>query len=204
MSTSSTSCFVPYLPLEILAHILQSLPQASDDDLTYLWTSCRPVSKFFKEEVEFIFRDRHLPKMRLTFDSTKPFLKCSIAPYLIHSYYLEGYPIQTLDAVVRHCEWVFSNVSRSNKDVAIFVRKEDEDRYLSPQTISNIIAKKDRKDYTWKPQRTVQVRREANDLDLPALSVDYEKMELSLNWNDLFCRFYAEQKLINTWLHSQR
>ncbi|CZS97853.1 uncharacterized protein RAG0_06741 [Rhynchosporium agropyri] len=45
------------------------------------------------------------------------------------------------------------------------------------------------------PQHTVQIRRDVNDGPIPGLSMDYEKLELSCNWRELYAAFYNEEYL---------
>ncbi|KAG4433100.1 hypothetical protein IFR05_011418 [Cadophora sp. M221] len=45
------------------------------------------------------------------------------------------------------------------------------------------------------PKHTVQIRRDVNDGPIPGLSIDYEKLELSCNWRELFGAFYTEEYL---------
>ena len=50
----------------------------SPDELTYLWTTVRHVSRQFKEEIEDIFRTEHLPKTWIHVDTGKPL--CALLP----------------------------------------------------------------------------------------------------------------------------
>lgn len=61
----------PYFPPEIWSLALQNLrDRKSQDELTYLWTTLRHVSRQFKEEIEEIFRTEHLPKVLLYLHSS--------------------------------------------------------------------------------------------------------------------------------------
>ena len=60
----------PYFPPEIWSLTLHNLRERkSQDELQYLWTEVRRVSKQFQEEIEEIFRTEHLPKTWLHFDT---------------------------------------------------------------------------------------------------------------------------------------
>lgn len=60
---SATPC--PPLPTEIWFRVLQTLH--ADEDLPFLWITCRHVSKTFRDVTESIFQERFLPKLRLDF-----------------------------------------------------------------------------------------------------------------------------------------
>lgn len=55
---------IPKLPTEVWLRVLQHVKA----DKTELWTSVRHVSRAFKESVETIFRERHLPKTYIHID----------------------------------------------------------------------------------------------------------------------------------------
>ena len=60
----------PHFPPEIWGLTLHNLRERKgQDDLQYLWTEVRHVSKQFREEIEEIFRIEHLPKTWLHFDT---------------------------------------------------------------------------------------------------------------------------------------
>ncbi len=60
----------PRFPPEIWGLTLHNLRERKgQDDLQYLWTEVRHVSKQFREEIEEIFRIEHLPKTWLHFDT---------------------------------------------------------------------------------------------------------------------------------------
>lgn len=54
---------------EIWSNILRSFSDCkTQDDLTYLWATIRLVNRWFKIEVEEIFKKQHLEKTTLQFD----------------------------------------------------------------------------------------------------------------------------------------
>jgi hypothetical protein len=57
------------LPNEIWIRILGNFKK--DHELTDAWMSCRHVSTTFRDAVEAIFRDKHLPKTWLAFNLGK-------------------------------------------------------------------------------------------------------------------------------------
>ncbi|KAI9702781.1 MAG: hypothetical protein M1836_007995 [Candelina mexicana] len=176
------------LPVEVWARILQSLPYRKKHDLLHLWITCRSVSRFFKDEIEYIFRKKHLSKTWISFqsDNYEP------GP--------DGNTTSIYDPTPQ-CDWIFSHVSPDDKNIAIFVGAEEyleEHKEAVPRILPSIIEERDLPDRLYSPQHTVQIRREINDPELPGLSIDYEKLELSLNWRELYCNFFAEEKLITT------
>ena len=59
-------------PPEIWRNITQNFRcRKSPDELSYLWTTVRQVSKQFQEDVEDIFRSEHLPKTWLHIDNSE-------------------------------------------------------------------------------------------------------------------------------------
>ncbi|KAI9714162.1 MAG: hypothetical protein M1812_006490 [Candelaria pacifica] len=180
----ATSSNLPSLPVEVWARILQSMPYNTKDQLLYLWISCRPVSKFFKEEVEFIFRDRHLPKTFIQFQTDSEY------PFAGHDYGHEGEP---------QCEWALSHISQADRSIAIFIVNEKsfihQHSAVARRIMPQIIDEQEWPERLFEPQHIVQIRHEANDIGIPGLSVDYEKMEMSFSWRELYSNFFAEEKL---------
>ena len=71
----------PPFPPELWSITIQNFRhRTSPDDLTYLWTSVRHVSRQFKEEIENIFRTEHLPKTWLYVDVGE--FTCALSPTL--------------------------------------------------------------------------------------------------------------------------
>lgn len=59
-----------HFPPELWSITMQNFRhRKSPDELTYLWTTLRHVSRQFKEEIETIFRTEHLPKTWLHLDT---------------------------------------------------------------------------------------------------------------------------------------
>ena len=58
-----------YAPPEIWSNALRSFSDCkAQDDLTYLWTTLRLVNRWFRIEVEEIFKKQHLEKTISHFD----------------------------------------------------------------------------------------------------------------------------------------
>lgn len=72
-SSAMTSTLSLSLPPELWRMILSTFRSSllecfDEENVTYLWTQCRLVSKQFKYEIEIMFIDAHLPKMVLCVD----------------------------------------------------------------------------------------------------------------------------------------
>lgn len=68
-----------HFPPEVWSMTTQNFRhRKSPDELTYLWTTVRHVSRQFKEEIEDMFRTEHLPKTWLHVDTGKPL--CALLP----------------------------------------------------------------------------------------------------------------------------
>ncbi len=76
-----------HFPPEIWSLTLHNLRERKgQDDLQYLWTEVRHVSKQFREEIEEIFRIEHLPKTWLHFD-TRELIRFLFQLYTIPYFY---------------------------------------------------------------------------------------------------------------------
>ncbi|KAI9767493.1 MAG: hypothetical protein M1835_007037 [Candelina submexicana] len=187
----TTSTNLPSLPVEVWARVLQSLPYRQKHDLLHLWITCRSVSRFFKDEIEYIFRKKHLSRTRMSFQRDNYEPRPDESVFSIYE-------------LTRQCDWIFSHVSPDDKNIAIFVGAEEylgKHKEAVPRILPSIIEERDLPDRLYSPQHTVQIRREFNDTELLGLNIDYEKLELSLNWRELYCNFFAEEKLITTIMH---
>ena len=57
---------MPVLPADVWRIVFSDFEE--DHDLTHLWIECRNVSKLFRDEVEHVFKTKHLPKISIAFD----------------------------------------------------------------------------------------------------------------------------------------
>jgi hypothetical protein len=57
------------------------------------------------------------------------------------------------------------------------------------------------------PQYEIQIHRDINDGPIPGLSMDYENLQLTCDWREMFSIFYGEEqiyhKLLNKWVKDQ-
>ena len=63
-----------HFPPELWSLVIQNLRcRKSPEDLTYLWTTVRHVSRQFREEIDYLFLIEHLPKTWLHVDTCELF-----------------------------------------------------------------------------------------------------------------------------------
>ena len=46
-----------------------------------------------------------------------------------------------------------------------------------------------------RPKHVINICRAVNDTEIPALTLDMKRRELSFDWRGMYARFYAEEKL---------
>jgi hypothetical protein len=173
----------PTLPPELWIRILRNLKM--EEDLPDLWMSFRHVCTAFKDAVESIFCNEHLPKTWIQFN--------------LGTHYTDDD-----DRIVLDSEFDFSHLSE-DKVTAIFRIEEfsGECKSVIRGYLRNYVEDMD----VEAPRHTVQIRRDVNDTPIPRLSIDYDKLELSCNWRELYTRFYGEEqlyhKLTGAWVKSK-
>jgi hypothetical protein len=181
------------LPTELWIRVLQNLDE--DESITGLWITCRHVCTAFKDATESIFRDRHLPKVRIEFDlGKKPrlllFLMLTTAP----GKFVEGRSGRVVEDPALTANFEFAELSEDGR-TAIFRLEEDDglEELISPikERMQTYIQNMDIAD----PKHTIQIRRDVLDGPIPSLSFDKNVCELSCNWRDLFTAFYGEESL---------
>lgn len=87
MAANSSDLALPMLPTDLLIMIARSLQRTEDiDDLVFLWTKLRPVSRLFKETVEGIFaaRDISTPAKFLKLLSTATITIYDLSMFLLY------------------------------------------------------------------------------------------------------------------------
>ena len=178
-------------PPEILRNITENFRcRRSPDELSYLWTAVRLVSKQFKDDVEDIFRTEHLRKTWLYLDNSK-----------IDDLYVKLYfdTIQSqhpgravfssrLDAKFRARQWEeFSKMLLARVGTG---RLSEADRSV-PGSRMRL--------YTCPPGLfVVQVRGSVCDCAIPSLNFNVNplRLEVSFEWRDLFHQFFGERKIV--------
>ncbi|ESK94734.1 hypothetical protein Moror_14229 [Moniliophthora roreri MCA 2997] len=143
-----------------------------DRDLLFLWTTCREVSRDFKNAVERVFIIKHLNKTFLKMDGgwdySEKFGKLSL-----------------------NTEFQFSHINPSDRTRAIF-RIEDGCR----DEVKPILAKRLKMlgNPVHTPKIVIQIRRTANDTMIPDFEPDWDKLELRLNWIGMYSEWFREEK----------
>ncbi|KAM0801618.1 hypothetical protein BDR22DRAFT_181620 [Usnea florida] len=184
-------------PPEILRNITENFRcRKSLDELSYLWTTVRLVSRQFKDDVEDIFRTEHLRKTWLYLDNSE-----------IDDLYVKLYfdTIQSqhpgravfssrLDTKNRARQW--EEMSKTLLARVGTGRLSEADRSV-PESRMRL--------YTCPPGLfVVQVRGSVCDCAIPSLdfNVNPLRLELSFEWRDLFHRFFGERKIVGAVLDS--
>ncbi|KAK0104272.1 hypothetical protein ONS96_005364 [Cadophora gregata f. sp. sojae] len=172
----------PSLPNELWTQILENL--RADEDLPTLWKSCRNVSTIFRDAAESIFREQHLPKTNIYF-----FLGEFLADNSDEEDHEERLEIRHLVA-----DFNFSSLSEDRATATFTVDTDELPENLHPRVRKRL------REYVNNmnievPRHTVQIRRDVNDGPIPGLTMDYDKLELSCDWRELFGAFYSEEYL---------
>ena len=201
-STSPTSCIIlaamdsgmSIIPshLRFPPETLRNIPEnfrcrKSPDELSYLWTTVRLVSKQFKDDVEDIFRTEHLPKSWLYLDNSEIYdLYVKLYFDTIQSRY-PGRAVFTSRLDRRH-QW--DDVSKPLLARVGTSRLGDADRSV-PESRMRL--------YTCRPGLfVVQVRGSLCDCAIPSLnfSVNPLRLKISFEWRYLFHQFFGERKMV--------
>ncbi|KAK0102617.1 hypothetical protein ONS95_006225 [Cadophora gregata] len=172
----------PSLPNELWTQILENL--RADEDLPTLWKSCRNVSTIFRDAAESIFREQHLPKTNIYF-----FLGEFLADNSDEEDHEERLEIRHLVA-----DFNFSSLSEDRATATFTVDTDELPENLHPRVRKRL------REYVNNmnievPRHTVQIRRDVNDGPIPGWTMDYDKLELSCDWRELFGAFYSEEYL---------
>lgn len=186
-----TSAMPPHLrfPPEIWRNVTDNFRcRKSPDELSYLWTSVRLVSKQFKDDVEDIFRVEHLPKTWLYLDNSE-----------IYDLYVKLY---------------FDTIQSRHPGRAVFSSRLDtydrgrqwDDMFktllarVGPGRLGDRSVSGSRmRLYKCPPGLfVVQVRGSVCDCAIPSVNFNVEplRLELSFEWRDLFHQFFGERKTV--------
>ncbi|TVY93832.1 hypothetical protein LAWI1_G000740 [Lachnellula willkommii] len=172
-----------YLPPEIWIRTLKNFDQ--ENDLPELWMNYRHICKPFQSAIDSIFIEKHLPKT---------WIRWSLG---------EMYSNE-IGKVILDTEFKFHALSE-DKTTAIFQGDIGEDfrDEVRSRLKGRIQETTNAHAYTiTEPSHTVQVHRDVNDSPLPDLTFDAENIHLSLNWRELYTRFYGEELLYHKGLQN--
>jgi hypothetical protein len=186
---------LPALPPELWLRVLQNLVE--EDDLPHLWMTCRHVCTSFRDAAESIFRGRQLPLVKILFTIGEESIVIVGCLLMLKA----GNDETDSDT----SEFLFAKLSE-NEITATLCVEEDTPDELKPAIKESLRTHVDSINIEI-PHHTIQIRRDVHDGPIPAISVDYNKFEISLDWRGLFTAFYGEeqlyQKLTNKWASSQ-
>lgn len=183
------------LPNELWIRVLQNL--RADDDLPFLWITCRHVNSVFRHAVESTFQTRLLPKLRINFTLGKNPTRDSqnetnlgtgdYHPPMQSDRRSSGFPLA--------CEFKFQSLLEDGKTAILSV-------YDLLEKLVPVARKRMREVVSERhieiPSHNLQIRREVTDGPIPHLSFDGEKMEVSCDWKELFSAFYGEEFLYHS------
>lgn len=194
----------PALPDELWIRVLQNLD--NDENIAELWTTCRHVCTAFKDATESIFRDRHLPRTRFSFDfgeKPRPLLRSMLT--IESGKFTEERNSRQLTGLTVVADFEFSQLLEDGC-TAIFRLEEGIPEELIPLTKERMQRYVDNMDIA-DPQHRIHIRRQVLDGPIPSILYDITKGELSCNWRDLFTAFYGEEslarRLTDQWLDSK-
>jgi hypothetical protein len=186
---------LPVLPPELWLRVLQNLVE--EDDLPHLWMNCRHVCTSFRDAAESIFRGRQFPLVKILFtigEESIVVMGCLLM--------LKAGKDETFSET---SEFSFAGLS-DNEITATLRVEEDTPEELKPEIKESLRIHVDSTNIEI-PHHTIQIRRDVHDGPIPAISVDYDKFEISFDWRGLFTAFYGEeqlyQKLTDKWASSQ-
>ncbi|KAF8069321.1 hypothetical protein FPV67DRAFT_1669327 [Lyophyllum atratum] len=145
-------------------------------DMTFLWTDCRAVSRDFSQAAERIFIEKHL--------KNKTWLAVDCGMWRSQKY----------GKVYLACDFQFDRFDPSNPARAIFADKGKCVPEYRPELISRLRSRLAYGNPAHNPKILVQIRREVNDTAVPGLEVDYDGLEMSVEWKSMISAFLREEK----------
>ncbi|KAJ8082634.1 hypothetical protein PM082_008489 [Marasmius tenuissimus] len=145
-----------------------------DRDMLWLWTTCREVSRDFKEAVEQVFILRHLKKTWLKVDGgwnySEKHGKVSLAT-----------------------EFSFSHLDPNDPTRAIFRDVECHDDF-KPMLKRHLKSQFEYGNPVHCPKIVIQIRRQANDTLIPGLEFNFDDLEMKLDWKGMYSEWFKEEK----------
>ncbi|KAF9269822.1 hypothetical protein L218DRAFT_993813 [Marasmius fiardii PR-910] len=181
MALASSSLFPPDFPLVFNADVFSSILihiGVRVEDMVFLWTTCREVSRGSKDAVERVFIMKHLKRTYLKIDAGE---SC----YTIR---MELYRKVSLAT-----EYTFSHLDLNDRTRAIFRDKEchQDFKRLMRRTLKEIFEEGNPVD---NPQVVIQIRREASDTLIPNLEFDWNNLEMKFDWMGMYSEWFKEEK----------
>jgi hypothetical protein len=199
----------PTLPAELWLRVLQNIQK--EEDLPDLWTSCRHVCTTFKQAVEAIMRENHLRKTWIRFSlgmntqSSNREDTLTSGPGTLYDEDIETNMVLSLT-------FEFSHLSE-DKTRATFTKIDGSDvQYTESKLYEREIRERLQKAVEGRfiecPHNDIVVRREVSDGPIPGLSVDYENLQLTCDWREMYTVFFGELQIfhahLNKWVGAQQ
>ncbi|KAF9067589.1 hypothetical protein BDP27DRAFT_1422753 [Rhodocollybia butyracea] len=173
------------VPPELYCEILVYYP-IKQQELTFLWTTGRLVSRHFKSAVERVFWERHLPRTYLEIRDDDPNFSFGC--------------------------FEFSRIDENNPALAVFMDKNctDQERPRIVERIKSVFEDGDGPHgYDFQePQIRVQIRHEVNDTPLLGFEPDWNNLVIWFDWKQTFSAFFSEDKefhrRLGAWVDAQK
>ena len=180
------------LPTEVWLRILQHVKA----DKTELWTSIRHVSRAFKEGVETIFRERHLPQTFIHIDLGKVFQSRHSPCNVANTNRGSGDHYDDEDHYVKfNVEFKYSHLSPTDPNIAIFTIEGLAEQFRTE--LCKRLKHWQEGVISETPGHILQIRRDVNDTLLPNKDINYSDLTLSLPWREIYTAFYCEEAYYN-------
>ncbi|KAG6820044.1 hypothetical protein H0H93_006059 [Arthromyces matolae] len=164
------------------------------EDLTTLWLY-REVSRDFADAVERVFIHKHLRKTSFHLDcgvSSKNFLLVFEESYCCVS----GMFYPNHRKVSLACDLTFDRVDPSNRSRAFFSDKECAPEFQA-ELKKRFKSKLEYGNPIHSPEIHVRIRRDVNDTATPDLEVNFNNLQISLNWKGMYSAFFKEDREYN-------
>lgn len=172
---SSQTSF-PNLPNELFIEIVRHFSERIRDT-TFLWTSCRGVSRAFKAAVEHVFIQKHLPKTSLHVSAG---ILIFSAPEALLIFLLRYVGRRTF-------RFNFSHLDSNKEAIAIFqpVERREACKIKGKHKIQND---------AFCPPIAIQIHDEVNDTFIPQLYFDSDTLQFRCNFTGMFSEWFRERK----------
>lgn len=205
---------LPSFPPELWSETLKQVRDwKSEEELIYLWTTLRHVSRQFKVEIEHIFRTEHLPKTSLHLYADRRVFqaldnrvhddtgsKCNpITPGFLG---LIGFSAKDPERAVFYVDTsgiaggMLELLLRNAADIPVNLTSGLATQTGQPTLVSAISA-------GHAGSVLVQIRGSLSHYALSNKDVDWQKCEISFEWKTLFTRSFREKSRINRILESE-
>ncbi|TCD60209.1 hypothetical protein EIP91_010545 [Steccherinum ochraceum] len=184
---SSSSSPKPF-SADVFYHIFKFFDNSNIDDLFFLWTTCRQVSKDVNSAVEHIFVTSCLKQTSLIMEDEYHFGPNYTEVILRPEFtFVELDPTDPSRAIFRipipsHSVPTAADKQRMSKHL-----KDTFDVFESPNPVHM-------------PQIMVRVLYTANDTYVPGFKPNWEKLEVSVDWRGMYSERFKEEKEHKRWL----